>query len=46
MQNDMVSVDKTTFTKLPKLRQLLLDHNKISFVEEGAFAYLTSLQTL
>lgn len=45
-QNEMVSVDKTTFTKLPKLRHLLLDNNKISYVEEGAFAYLSSLQIL
>lgn len=44
--NELVSVDKTTLTKLPKLKHLLLDHNKISYVEEGAFAHLPSLQIL
>ena len=45
-QNELVAVDRSSFTKLAKLRQLLLDHNKISYVEEGAFGYLLSLQTL
>ena len=44
--NDLVSVEKSSLTKLPKLRQLLLDYNKISYVEEGAFAHLPALQTL
>lgn len=44
--NDLVSVEKTSLTKLPKLRQLLLDHNKISYIEEGTFAHLPALQIL
>lgn len=44
--NDLVAVEKSSLTKLPKLRQLILDHNKISYVEEGAFAHLPVLQTL
>ena len=41
-----MSVEKSSLTKLQKLRQLILDYNKISNVEEGSFAHLPVLQTL